>query len=93
MDATELDRRLREEFDPPEGACRVVVRQARDLVDSGEYRNDTGVELTAEAIVSHLHDAPDERSLPEKWNWWMGSLGIAYGGYTEFLIVRWQRTE
>ncbi|SIR81560.1 hypothetical protein SAMN05421858_3908 [Haladaptatus litoreus] len=92
MDATELDRRLREEFDPPEGARRVVVRQARDLVDSGEYRTDAGVELTAEGIISNLRDAPEEQSLPEKWNWWMGSLGIAYGGYTEFLIVRWERT-
>ncbi len=92
MDATELDRRLREEFDPPEGARRVVVRQARDLIDSGQYEADAGVELTAEAIVSHLHDAPDE-PLPEKWNWWIGSLEIAYGGYREFLVVRWQKTE
>ncbi|WP_227357008.1 hypothetical protein [Haladaptatus salinisoli] len=93
MDATELDRRLREAFDAPDGERRVVVRQARDLADSGRYRADAGVELSAEAVVSHLRDAPDDHLLPEKWNWWMGSLEVAYGGYAEFQVRRWKRSE
>ncbi|KZN22731.1 MULTISPECIES: hypothetical protein [unclassified Haladaptatus] len=93
MNPSELDRRLRERFDAPEGARRVVVREARDLSDSGRYRKHAGIELTASAIVGHLEDAPDDMSLPEKWNWWVGSLEIAYGGYTEFLVVRWQGSE
>lgn len=93
MNPTELDRRLRETFDAPDGARRVVVREAGDLSDSGLYLKHSGVELTTGAIIGHLEDAPDDMSLPEKWNWWVGSLEIAYGGYTEFLIVRWQETE
>jgi hypothetical protein len=91
MDATELDRRLCEAFDAPDGECRVVVRQAGDLSNSGRYRTDAGVELSAEAVVSNLRDAPDDLLVPEKWNWWMGSLEIAYGGYSEFQILRWKR--
>lgn len=93
MNPSELDRLLRERFDAPDGARRVVVREARDLSDSGQYRKHAGIELTASAIVSHLEDAPDDMSLSEKWNWWVGSLEIAFGGYTEFLVVRWQGSE
>ena len=89
MDATELDRRLGEAFDASSSARRVVVRQARDLADSGAYRDDAGAELTPAAVVEHLRDAPDDHSLPERWNWWMGSLELAYGGYAEFEIRRW----
>ncbi|WP_458209463.1 hypothetical protein [Haladaptatus sp. NG-SE-30] len=92
MNATELERRLRETFDAPESELRVVVRQARDLSDSGQFREDAGVELTAKAVVSNLRDAPDDFLLPEKWNWWIGSLEIAYGGYSEFQVVRWKRS-
>ena len=92
MDETELDRRLREAFDAPADERRVVVRQARDLADSGAYHDDAGVDLTAAAMVDNLQDAPADHSLPERWNWWMGALELAYGGYAEFQIRRW-RTE
>ncbi|WP_458186786.1 hypothetical protein [Haladaptatus sp. NG-WS-4] len=90
MDVTELDRRLREKFDSSDGARRVVVRQASDLADSGQFREHAGVELSAAAVVRNLQDAPEDLLLPEKWNWWMGALEIAYGGYTEFQVVRWK---
>ena len=89
MDGRELDRRLRDTFDAPADERRVVVRQARDLADSGAYRGDAGIELTAATTVDNLQDAPDDHSLPERWNWWMGALELAYGGYAEFQVRRW----
>lgn len=90
---TEMDqrfeRRLAEEFDGNAGAERVVARQARDLADSGQFDADMGRELTASAVVENLRDAPADLSLPEKWNWWLGALELAYGGYDRFRVVRW----
>ncbi|MFC7191395.1 hypothetical protein [Halocatena marina] len=74
-----------EEFDPTPGERRVVVRQALDLSDSGRFEADTGNALTREEIVRNLRDAPDKR-LPERWNWWLGSLAMAYGGYERFQV-------
>jgi hypothetical protein len=90
MDATELDRRLAAAFDAPPGACRVVARAMGDFLDSGAYREDAGSDPTPESVVSHLRDAPDGLSLPERWNWWMGALELAYGGYAEFQVHRWR---
>jgi hypothetical protein len=84
-----LEARLRETFAPDAGALRVVVRQAMDLAESGQYAADTGTELTVAELVEHLGDAPDE-ALVDRWNWWVGSLEIAYGGYAEFEVRRWQ---
>lgn len=72
-------------FDPTPGEQRVVVRQAIDLADSGQFEADTDTELTLDLIVDNLEDAPDER-LAERWNWWMGSLTAAYGGYERFQV-------
>lgn len=74
-----------DEFDPHPGERRVVVRQAMDLADSGQFEADTGTSLTSDTIVRNLRDAPDER-LPERWNWWIGSLELAYGGYAQFQV-------
>ena len=68
-------------------ACRAVARHARDLADSGRYVADAGVELTAEHVVVQLADAPDGGPV-ERWNWWIGSLDLAFGGYAEFRIRR-----
>lgn len=84
-----FERRLADAFGGNGGARRVVARQARDLVDSGQFRADMGRELTVDVVVENLKDAPDDLSLPEKWNWWVGALDLAYGGYDRFRVVRW----
>jgi hypothetical protein len=86
------DQHLRDELEAAFGASgpdrRVVARQARDLADSGRIARDLGFELTAEAIVSNLADAPAGYSLVERWNWWIGSLDLSHGGYQRFSIRR-----
>lgn len=47
---------------------------------------DRGRSLTVEELIGHLADAPDDCSLPERWNWWLGALETAYGGYRRFQI-------
>lgn len=64
---------------------RAVARHARDLADSGQYADDAGVEITAEHVVCQLADAPSGTPA-SRWNWWIGSLEAAYGGYAEFQI-------
>jgi len=64
---------------------RAVARHARDLADSGRYVDDTGIELTAEHVVVQLADAR-EGTPADRWNWWIGSVELAYGGYAEFQI-------
>jgi hypothetical protein len=85
----QFERRLATEFGSDAGTRRVVARQARDLADSGQFEADVGRELTAPVVVENLEDAPEDLALPEKWNWWMGALELAYGGYDRFRIVRW----
>jgi hypothetical protein len=70
-------------FDATDPEVRVVARQARDLAATGRYPDDTGRDLTPAVVVEHLSDAPDD-GLSSKWNWWLGSLELAYGGYTAF---------
>lgn len=84
MDRDRLDTAL-DAFDPTPGERRVVVRQAIDLDDSGQFEADMETELTTDVIVRNLRDAPDDR-LADRWNWWMGSLTIAYGGYERFQV-------
>lgn len=67
---------------------RTVARQAVDLADSDEYHRDSGRRLTADLIVDELADAP-EGSPAERWNWWMGVLSFAYGGYEQFVVRRY----
>ncbi|MFB6096292.1 MAG: hypothetical protein ABEJ74_02760 [Haloferacaceae archaeon] len=87
MKARRLRRALLTAFpDSTPGERHVVARQARDLASSGKPEADRGHELTAQGVVDHLLDAPDDCSLAERWNWWMGALEVAYGGYREFLV-------
>lgn len=90
MDRDELQRALAEQFPAGEGERRAVVRQAGDLADSGTYERDVGAPLTPDAIVRNLADAPDE-GLASRWNWWLGALEVAYGGYAEFQVRRFRR--
>jgi len=64
----------------------VVARQARDLADSGQVAEDLGFELTVDAVLSELDDAPADHSLVERWNWWIGSLELSHGGYEQFQV-------
>lgn len=85
MDRQELERVLSETFDEA-GAAAVVARQAGDMADGGQFDADFGGELTVETVVDNLQDAPDEYSLAERWNWWLGALDLSHGGYTRFSV-------
>ncbi len=85
MDTRELRNALQREFGGSDAALRVVVRQARDLADAGKPRRDRGHELSVDDIVRNLSEAPNDE-LVERWNWWMGSLETAYGGYERFTV-------
>lgn len=84
-----LELRLEKVFGGTQSERRVVVRQAGDLHDSGRYRSDHDAELTVDDVVANLADAPDDHGLVDRWNWWIGALDIAHGGYERFLIRRW----
>jgi len=92
VDTTRLTHTLTREFGGTEAELRVIARQARDLVDSGKAVSDRGAELTVDETVSHLQDAPDGSDLIDRWNWWVGALDVAYGGYEQF-SVRFVREE
>lgn len=79
---------LRQAFGGTAAERRTVARAADDLADSGAYAADAGVELTPQVIVEHLADAP-EGGPANRWNWWIGSLELAYGGYEQFAVHRW----
>lgn len=86
VDPTELADALEREFGGTEAERRVVARQARDLADSGKPERDRGAPLTVESVVANMADAPADASLPERWNWWLGALEVAYGGYQPFQV-------
>lgn len=66
---------------------RTVGRCVSDLADSGRYAEDAGIELTPDHVLDQLADAPDGGPA-DRWNWWIGSLEAAYGGYTAFQVRR-----
>ena len=85
MDRQELERTLRGTFDDAD-AAGVVARQAGDMADGGQFDADFGGELTVDIVVENLQDAPDDYSLAERWNWWLGALDLSHGGYTRFSV-------
>lgn len=87
MDAQELQRGLAR-WGGSDEERRAVARAAGDLADSGRYAADVGAELDAETVLAELSDARDG-SPAERWNWWLGALEVAYGGYREFRVERW----
>jgi hypothetical protein len=80
-----LEREL-ERFEGDADARRVVARQARDLADSGLVEEDLGFELDVDAVLDNLEDAPEDHTLVERWNWWVGSLELSHGGYEQFQV-------
>lgn len=90
IDPDSLEKRLRENFGGTAAESRVVARQAVDLDDSGHYEATTELELTNDLVVAELADAPDGTPV-ERWNWWIGSLEIAFGDYERFGIRRYHR--
>jgi hypothetical protein len=86
MDREELERELETAFGGDERTRQAISRQARDLADSGRVETDFGYELTVDAIVDHLADAPEDHSLVERWNWWVGSLDLSMGSYQRFHV-------
>ncbi|ERG96011.1 MAG: hypothetical protein J07HQW2_02477 [Haloquadratum walsbyi J07HQW2] len=91
MDAVE--QALRSAFDGSPSERRVVARQARDLADAGIIETDRGETLTVATVIDNLSDAPDDLSIAERWNWWLGALETAYGGYHEFQVTTTPDTE
>ena len=87
MDRQRLATALGREFEGSTAVVRAVSRQACDLADLGSIQRDGGYELSAETVISHLQDAPEGYTLKERWNWWIGSLELAYGAaYRQFRI-------
>ena len=86
MNATHLDDALREAFDSSAADRRVVVRQATDLAAVGKPEADRGVALSVDEVITNLEDAPDGADLVDRWNWWLGALDLAYGGYQQFTV-------
>lgn len=87
MNDRELEAALERAFGADPVECRVVARQARDLEASGKPSDDRGTPLTADVVIENLEDAPDDWSLAERWNWWLGALEVAHGGYRQFQVV------
>jgi len=86
VDRERLERELADTFGGDTDTLRAVSRQARDLADSGRIGDDFGHELTVESVLDNLRDAPDDHTLAERWNWWVGSLDLAKGGYQRFHV-------
>jgi hypothetical protein len=86
VDRQVLEEELQAAFDADAATASVVARQARDLADAGQFAEDFDAELTASDVVGNLRDAPEDYSLVERWNWWLGSLDISHGGYARFSV-------
>lgn len=86
MDPQRLDGALEREFGGTAAERRAVARAARDLADSGRPSRDRGHALTVPGVIDNLGDAPEGSSVVERWNWWLGSLDVAYGGYDYFTV-------
>jgi hypothetical protein len=91
MDAVE--QALRSAFGGSPAERRVVARQVRDLADANIVESDRGETLTVRTVIDNLSDAPDDLGVAERWNWWLGALETAYGGYHEFQVTAIPETE
>ena len=85
-----LEARLAQAVGATEAERRVVARQAVDLHDSGRYAEVRGRELAVDDVVSNLREAPDDLGLVERWNWWVGALELAHGGFEPFRVRRYR---
>ncbi|WIV67126.1 hypothetical protein [Natrialbaceae archaeon AArc-T1-2] len=89
IDPDRLESRLRQEFGGSAGEARTVARQAVDLADAGRYVEDVGAKLTTDVVIEELADAPNGTPA-DRWNWWIGSLELAFGGYERFGVRRYR---
>lgn len=86
-----LDDALTEAYEAAPAERRVVVRQAIDLADSGRWAaTHDGTALSIDRIAHELDQAPEGEGLADRWNWWIGSLEVAFGGFGRFAIERWE---
>jgi hypothetical protein len=92
LDTAALERGLAERFGGTAAERRVVAREARDLADAGQFAGDRGHPLTVETILSELADAR-EGTPADRWNWWLGALDVAYGGYEPYQVRRYPAGE
>jgi hypothetical protein len=88
VDSACLEAALATAFDATPAERRAVVRNATDLAQTDRLTTDRGAPLTVDDLVAELADAPDGSSLAARWNWWLGALDVAYGGYAEFAVRR-----
>ncbi len=89
VDSVRLEQELTDSFGGSQAESRVVVRQAVDLADAGRYEATVGTPLTTDLVIDELGDAPEGGPV-ERWNWWIGSLEVAFGGYERFAIRRYE---
>jgi len=89
LDPDALDRALDEAYEADPNERRAVVRGAVDLADDGRATRDRGEPLTVDVILDELDDAPADASLAGRWNWWLGAMEVAYGGYEPFQVRRY----
>ena len=78
------------QFGGGESERRTVARQAADLAASGKHARDRSHPLTEAVVVDQLSEA-HEGSPADRWNWWMGALEAAYGGYEAFSVRQYPR--
>ena len=91
MDRDALDRALAEAYGGEPAERRVVVRQALDLADAGRWaETHDGAALSVDRVVTELEGAPSGEGLADRWNWWIGSLEVAYGDFERFAVRRWK---
>lgn len=90
IDRERLATALEADFGGTGGETRTVARAAADLADDGRLESDLGLSLDGSLVRSELADAP-EGSPADRWNWWIGSLEVAYGGYEQFSVRRYRR--
>jgi hypothetical protein len=88
IDPDRLDRALADAFGGTAGERRAVVRAAGDLADAGRLPEDRGHALTVGTVVDELDEAPGGTPA-DRWNWWIGALDVAYGGYAGFGVNRY----
>jgi hypothetical protein len=86
MERARLEAELERVFGGDEQMRRAISRQAGDMADAERIEDDFGYKLTVDAVIDHLEDAPDEHTLAERWNWWIGSLDLSKGGYQRFHV-------
>lgn len=89
MNEAQLRDRLARTFAGSRDECHIVTRQIIDLQHAGRYRESHSRELTVDHIIDELQEAPDG-SLVERWNWWIGALELAHGGFRQFRVDRWE---